>query len=343
MNYKKYPIFSLPLELITEDNIDDLFKYNIGESDYLDYKSELYGLNDSEKIKILKHITSFANSSGGLIIFGIREELEKPVDVTGVKVDDNYYDSIQSLVYECIEPTIMNLEMRLIEYRNKNLFLISIPNSDDKPHMFHYQKHREFYFRYGNKSIPMKYDDIKKSFLDLSSRNISYLQSNLGSNNPLHHPFNEKFLIHLYNSITENKIEYSKQLIEVYVHEVNNALKQRESKYNAIIKNDDKYLFTNELLRNYALMLAKANTHYNAFKRDAESMLGSLKMFLHFMERLRVLLAQPSINKLLKQGLIKEKHTNDLYYEELIEGLGALYKALKTNTKTKKERKIIIK
>ncbi len=343
MNYKKYPIFSLPIELITNDNIDDLFKYKIGESAFLDYKSELYGLNDSDKIKMLKHITSFANSNGGLIIFGIREEMGKPVEVTGVDVDDNYYDSLQSLVYECIEPTIMNLEMKLIDYRNKNLFLISIPNSDDKPHMFHYQKHREFYFRYGNKSIPMKYEDIKESFLDLSSRNISYLKSNLSSNNPLHHPFNEKFLIHLYNSITDNKIEYSKQLIELYIHEVNNTLKQRDSNFNAIIKNNDKRLVTNESLRDYALMLAKANTYYGAFKRDAESLLGSLKMFLHFMERLRVLLAQPSITKLLKQGLIKEKHTNDLCYEELIEGLGVLYKSLKTNTKTKKGRKIIIK
>ena len=61
---------------IIQEELDDLIKMGIEENIHLEYKREL---NSNENIA--KTFSSFANSDGGNIIYGILEEEHKPVNI----------------------------------------------------------------------------------------------------------------------------------------------------------------------------------------------------------------------------------------------------------------------
>ena len=87
MESRRLPIFVRSVGQIAEEMILDLIHRKVSESRFLDYKREAYGLTDSEKFKLLKHICGFANASGGVIVFGVEEENEIPVNIQISKND----------------------------------------------------------------------------------------------------------------------------------------------------------------------------------------------------------------------------------------------------------------
>ena len=59
---------------IEEEDIVSLIENKVEESLTIEYKQKLPDLkNDKEKIKFLSLISSFANKSGGIIIYGMEE------------------------------------------------------------------------------------------------------------------------------------------------------------------------------------------------------------------------------------------------------------------------------
>lgn len=59
---------------ITIDDIKLLIVNSVCESKSLEYKKELHIENDADKKEFLADVSSFANSTGGDIIFGIEED-----------------------------------------------------------------------------------------------------------------------------------------------------------------------------------------------------------------------------------------------------------------------------
>jgi predicted HTH transcriptional regulator len=53
--------------------LDELVANAVAESRLLDYKEQLPGGGDPDKKEFLADVTSFANSAGGDLVFGIRE------------------------------------------------------------------------------------------------------------------------------------------------------------------------------------------------------------------------------------------------------------------------------
>src|SRR5574341_2127742 len=70
-----------PLNEIIWQDVQILVKEKVRESDTIEYKSQLPGNADSEKIKFLAAVSSFANSVGGDLIFGIEEEAGLPISI----------------------------------------------------------------------------------------------------------------------------------------------------------------------------------------------------------------------------------------------------------------------
>ena len=67
-------MINCPINEINQTNIETLITDKIGESRTLEYKEELPIGTDNEKKEFLADISSFANASGGDIIYGIKEE-----------------------------------------------------------------------------------------------------------------------------------------------------------------------------------------------------------------------------------------------------------------------------
>ena len=73
-----------PIENIDKNDLLSLISNSVLEKKTLDYKEKFSGNSDSDKREFLKDITSFANSSGGDIVYGIKEDNGVPVELTGI-------------------------------------------------------------------------------------------------------------------------------------------------------------------------------------------------------------------------------------------------------------------
>jgi predicted HTH transcriptional regulator len=62
-----------PFEAITEDDLLALIANAVSEGRTIDYKRELPGNSDSEKKEFLADVSSFANTGGGDLVFGMDE------------------------------------------------------------------------------------------------------------------------------------------------------------------------------------------------------------------------------------------------------------------------------
>ena len=137
------------------ENIENLIENNIKESSNLDYKRELNKYNS----EIAKDISSFANASGGKIIFGIDEKDGLPnsinwINTKGVK------EKIESVILSNIQPEIKGYDIYSVENPKDNtqaIFIVDIPESSDSPHM---ANHR-YYIRRNFKSEYMEDYEVK--------------------------------------------------------------------------------------------------------------------------------------------------------------------------------------
>jgi predicted HTH transcriptional regulator len=71
-------IFNKPISQIEYKDIEDLTASGEVESNILDYKKMVSGL-ENEKKEIAKDICAFANSQGGYLVIGVEERDGKPV------------------------------------------------------------------------------------------------------------------------------------------------------------------------------------------------------------------------------------------------------------------------
>lgn len=164
-------------DLIDSDNLSRLITGKIPENKNLEYKRDLDIKGDGERKEFLADISSFANSDGGLIIFGVSEEKNEnsqntgiPDEIIGFSGDtiDFEISRIEGLISSCIQPRINNLLIKRIEIASKILITIIIPKNYGIPHMVTYKSTNKFYKR-GNSG---------KYLVDVFELNQMFMQSN---------------------------------------------------------------------------------------------------------------------------------------------------------------------
>ena len=104
-----------PLEQIDKDVIQDLIDREVVESKTLEYKRDLPGKGNDDKKEFLADVTSFANASGGDIIYGIEENSEsgkntgKPVSIYGISGEtaDEAMGRLQNMIRDSIDPRLV--------------------------------------------------------------------------------------------------------------------------------------------------------------------------------------------------------------------------------------------
>ena len=134
-----------PSDQITADDIVSFISQSIEENLNLDYKSIPQKINFDE---LAKDVSAFANSEGGLLIFGVSEKGE--VDQKTKKTIRIYPESITwgepSLRKETIDQHLVGKihppieDSRVIPIRKSEqdpsvIFLIDVPKSNNAPHM----------------------------------------------------------------------------------------------------------------------------------------------------------------------------------------------------------------
>jgi hypothetical protein len=146
----------------TVDDLNSLITNEIEESINLDYKSaKSLDKSDRKKTEIAKDISAFANSDGGIIIYGINEENHKPKDFSYVNGDLLNKEWLENIIDGNIQQRISGIEIFPIRIDNlieKTIYIVKTPSSMHAPHM---SSDKKFYRRFNFKSVPMEEYETK--------------------------------------------------------------------------------------------------------------------------------------------------------------------------------------
>jgi predicted HTH transcriptional regulator len=124
----------------------------------LEYKAKLNINTGDEKAEFLADISSFANASGGDIIFGISDERDAddkatgiPSEVVGLSIGnpDAELGRISQIVESGVQPRFP-FQAKVISIPDKgSVMLIRVQKSWDSPHMVTHSNRTRFYSRNG--------------------------------------------------------------------------------------------------------------------------------------------------------------------------------------------------
>jgi len=163
------------LEEISESDINDLIRDGVPESLALEYKERLNFQTDEERKELLADISSFANVSGGDIIFGLSAERNnhnkttgRASLITGIEIEnwDETLLSLDSIIINGIQPRIPGVRWQKVKCgSNKTILIVRIPRSWIAPHMVTLGKSRRFYSRTSAGKYLMEASEIRSAYL----------------------------------------------------------------------------------------------------------------------------------------------------------------------------------
>ena len=147
------------------DDIESLINNEVEENIHLDYKRGDALSKDCRKInEISKDVSAFANSDGGIIVYGLSEEDHKPKEFKFVdgeiytkewletKINDNIHQRINGVI---IYPIRIDGDIR------KTVYVVKIPRSNNAPHM---ASDHKYYRRFNFESVPMEEYEVRDTF-----------------------------------------------------------------------------------------------------------------------------------------------------------------------------------
>lgn len=157
-------------DVINEVDVRDFLNLRLPEDRSLDYKQELNFRNE-DITGLLKDISAFANTAGGILIYGVSEERDTdnrptgiPKEITGCGHDngDEVKKRIENWLYELIEPRIFGVRVKSIHVDGNMVVLIKIPQSLFKPHAL--KKEKTFWFRADSRNCQMGVEELRLAF-----------------------------------------------------------------------------------------------------------------------------------------------------------------------------------
>lgn len=163
-----------PINEIGRADLMSLIENAVPESRTLDYKEALSMGSDEEKKELLSDVASFANTSGGDMVFGMVEERDATNKQTGlpsravgltVSSMDATTLSLLNLIRDGIAPQIIGIQVQPVEGKDgKRLIVLRIPSSYNAPHMVTLKMRPAFYGRTAGGRFPMDVSAIRTAF-----------------------------------------------------------------------------------------------------------------------------------------------------------------------------------
>lgn len=122
-------------------------------SDYENVEST--NIDFKEKVEVnkpkswLKTVSAFANSNGGILLFGVRDVDRKPVGLINIKEDA---EKVSELINSKIVP-LPRFELTTFIDNNKNYMEIKVGDGPRTPYYYENDGRKEAFIRSGNQSI----------------------------------------------------------------------------------------------------------------------------------------------------------------------------------------------
>ena len=152
-------LFKKPLSEVEFSDIQNLKDAKIEESAILDYKEQM--ISDD---KLVKHVTAFSNTSGGDLIFGIKERGggRYPVDIPGIE-DNVNKERLEQIIISNIRPRI-GVQFHEIDIPNSDRIILIIRISEGQNQPYYDIRSHKYYKRYNYEAIPMDEFEIESLY-----------------------------------------------------------------------------------------------------------------------------------------------------------------------------------
>lgn len=166
---------------VTNEEIEILVTEHITERQHLEFKVAIEHKSDDDRFETLCDIASLANSGGGYLIIGIRDDgkgraqkFETLEDTTRI------IKSIQSLCLDHIKERIDGLEIDSREIKGNKIVIVRVPDSSRIPHMVSYKNNTHFVMRYNDGKREMTIGEIRQSFTEnFFSRRLLHIEDGI--------------------------------------------------------------------------------------------------------------------------------------------------------------------
>lgn len=156
-----------PPETWTEHDLDQLILQKQEENIELEFKSaDALQQNDSRKAEISKDVSAFANSAGGTLIYGIKEDPEEPHPAVGLSPIDPSEVSkewLEQVINSRIHPRIQGILINPVELKTaipgKYAYVVVVPESTTA----HQASDKRYYKRFNFQSVAMEDYEIRQT------------------------------------------------------------------------------------------------------------------------------------------------------------------------------------
>lgn len=158
----------------TAEDILSLKENGVPESKYLEYKRDLPGNSDSEKSEFLADVSAFANTQGGVIIYGVEETKDENGkntgtigEIVGINKDniDPEIQRLENILRDSLQPKLYSPIFKKIEVNGKIILIIRIYRSLFAPHMVSFKGASKFYIRGNSRKDQMDINELRQAFL----------------------------------------------------------------------------------------------------------------------------------------------------------------------------------
>jgi hypothetical protein len=150
---------------VTESDLVSLIANGVAEGRTIEYKRELPGNSDPDKKEFLADASSFANTVGGDLIFGMEEEGGVPTSINGIQTPDldAAIQRIENILRTGISPR-MRYELRAVTTSADRVLIVRVERSWSAPHRVVFQNHDKFYGRNAAGKYPLDVNELRSSF-----------------------------------------------------------------------------------------------------------------------------------------------------------------------------------
>lgn len=147
-------------------DLEQLRSNAVLEGKTIEYKKLLPTNSDADRKQFLADISSFSNTSGGDLIFGISEESGSPKSIDGVEIEnvDEEIRKYENIIRDGIEPRIVFATRAVNVSGKKNVFIFRANKSWAGPHRVIYKGHDKFYSRNSAGKYALDTNELKIAF-----------------------------------------------------------------------------------------------------------------------------------------------------------------------------------
>lgn len=171
-------LYNKPLDAVTLFDLEELVSNRVSESKVIDYKRLLPEDKDKSKKEFLADVVSFANASGGDLVYGVVENHGIPQRIAGLRLKDPEGAALrlEHIIRDGVDPRIYGSEVRAVEISpERYVVIVRIPRSFSAPHMVSYQSYGKFFSRNSYGKHPLDASELRTAYA-FSQKNLNYLR-----------------------------------------------------------------------------------------------------------------------------------------------------------------------